>query len=80
MRRGAADGAAVVYRTDAPTFAAVVRGRTTPREAFFSRRIGVEGDIEKALKLAVLFEHFVTENPYQPAAVREASDADACMR
>ena len=79
VRRGAADEAAVVYRTDAHTFAAVVQGQTTPQQAFFTRRIGVQGDIEKALKLAVLFEHFVQENPYCPEASGEAMDADACM-
>ena len=68
VSRGPADGAAVTYRTDATTFAAVVQGRTTPREAFFTRRIGIEGDVEKALKLAVLFEHFVQEHPYCPEA------------
>jgi hypothetical protein len=78
--RGPGAGADVAYRTDAPTFAAVVRGRTTAREAFFARRINVEGDVEKALKLAVLFEHFVKENPYRPAATPEAADADVCTR
>jgi hypothetical protein len=79
VRRGAADEAAVVYRTDARTFAAVVQGQTTPQQAFFTRRIGVQGDIEKALKLAVLFEHFVQENPYCPETSGEAMDADACI-
>ena len=78
VSRGPADGAAVTYRTDAPTFAAVVQGRTTPQQAFFSRRIGVRGDVEKALKLAVLFEHFVKEYPYCPETSPEAMDADAC--
>jgi thioester reductase-like protein len=80
VRRGEAHGAAVAYRTDASTFAAVVRGRTTAREAFFARRIGVEGDVEKALKLAVIFERFVKENPYRPGPLQEATDADACPR
>jgi SCP-2 sterol transfer family len=80
VSRGSADGAAVTYRTDAPTFAAVVQGRTTAQQAFFTRRIGIEGDVEKALKLAVLFEHFVMDNPYCPAAMQEAMDADACMQ
>ncbi len=80
VRRGPADGPAVTYRTDAPTFAAVVQGRTTARQAFFARRIGIEGDVEKALKLAVLFEHFVKDNPYVPGVAREAMNADACTR
>jgi hypothetical protein len=80
VRRGPADGVAVTYRTDAPTFAAVVQGRTTAQQAFFSRRIAIEGDVEKALKLAVLFEQFVKDNPYRPGSMQEAMDADACAR
>ena len=50
-----------MYRTDPATFADVVRGRQSPQEAFFARRIEIEGDVEKALKLAVLFDHFLAE-------------------
>ena len=58
----------------------MVQGRTTAQQAFFTRRIDIEGDVEKGLKLAVLFEHFVKEYPYRPEAAREAMDADACAR
>jgi nucleoside-diphosphate-sugar epimerase len=66
VRRGLAPGADVVYRTDLATFDAVVRGRQTPQEAFFARRIEIEGDIEKGLKLAALFGQLVKECPYAP--------------
>jgi nucleoside-diphosphate-sugar epimerase len=75
FRRGTTAGAEVVYRLDVPTFAAVVRGRLAPQEAFLARRIEIEGDVEKALKLAVLFGYFVQECPYAPAPTREAEDA-----
>jgi thioester reductase-like protein len=73
VERGAGS-AEVTYRTDTPTFDAVVRGRQTPQEAFFARRIEVEGDVEKGLKLAVLFGQFVKECPYVPPAPGEAPD------
>jgi hypothetical protein len=75
LGRGTDPDAEVVYRMDVATFEAVVRGRQTPQEAFLSRRIEVDGDVEKALKLAVLFEYFVRECPYEPSPPREATDA-----
>jgi nucleoside-diphosphate-sugar epimerase len=75
VRRGTERGAEVVYRMDGPTFEAVVTGRQTPQDAFLARRIEIEGDVEKALKLAVLFGHFVAECPFAPAPHREATDA-----
>ncbi len=74
VHRGLEPGAAVVYRTDPATLADVVQGRLDPREAFFARRIEVAGDLEKALKLAVLFGQFVREFPYRPSPVSEAPD------
>jgi nucleoside-diphosphate-sugar epimerase len=75
LERGIDPDAEVVYRMDAATFAAIVRGRQTPPEAFLARRIDIDGDLEKALKLAVLFELFVKECPYEPPHPREAVDA-----
>ena len=75
LRRGTERGAEVVYRMDRPTFEAVVCGRQSPQDAFLARRIEIEGDVEKALKLAVLFGQFVKECPYAPSPHREATDA-----
>jgi hypothetical protein len=75
VRPGLAPGAAISYRTDAATFDEIVRGRTGPQEAFFARRVEIEGDPEKALKFAALLEQFVRECPYAPEA--EVTDADA---
>ncbi|HKI34550.1 MAG TPA: SDR family oxidoreductase [Gemmataceae bacterium] len=77
VRRGLAAEAEVVYRMDLATFEAVVRGRLDPREAFLARRIEIEGDVEKGLKLAVLFDHFVKECPYAPEPHPEENDAVA---
>jgi thioester reductase-like protein len=71
VRRGLDSRAEVTYRTDTATFAEVVRGAQTPQEAFFARRIEVSGDVEKALKLAVLFHQFLKEVPYRPRCLSE---------
>jgi thioester reductase-like protein len=79
VRRGATSAAPIVYRLSPETFEAIVRGRETPQEAFFGRRIEVLGDVEKALKLAVLFGEFVRECPYPRSSVAEEADAlDVC--
>jgi thioester reductase-like protein len=78
LRRGLRPDAELTYRMDVATFAAVVRGRQAAHEAFFARQIEVSGDIEKALKLAVLFGQFVKEFPYRPRLSREKVDGAAC--
>jgi len=75
VRPGHAAHADVRYRMNADTFAAIVTGRQTARDAFFARHIEVEGDLERALKLALIFERFLQESPYQPDVPSEASDA-----
>jgi thioester reductase-like protein len=65
VERGLTSAAAVTYRTDVDAFAEVIGGRLSPQEAFFARRFDVEGDVEKGLKLAVLFGRFVEEFPYR---------------
>jgi nucleoside-diphosphate-sugar epimerase len=75
VRRGLEADAAVIYRLDRAAFEAVVRGRQTPQEAFLARRIAVQGDVEKGLKLAVLFGGFVKEFPFEGRPPREESGA-----
>jgi nucleoside-diphosphate-sugar epimerase len=75
VRREPPVGADVVYRMDRPTFESVVRGWESPQAAFFARRIEIAGDLEKALKLAVLFGQFVAECPYRPLPEQEVADA-----
>ncbi len=73
--RGPEPAAAVTYRMDVATFGAVVSGRLSPHDAFLARQVEIEGDVEKGLKLAVLFGHFVQEFPFAPPP--EAADAVA---
>jgi thioester reductase-like protein len=75
-RRGLDEGAAVTYRTDAETFQAVVSGLQTPQEAFFEERIAITGDLETALKLAVLFGQFLAEIPIAQPHRMEEMDAN----
>ncbi len=75
LRRGRHGPVEVAYRLDPATFDALVRGRLAVQEAFFTRRIEIEGDVEKALKLAVLFARLVDECPYPSPVVMEAKDA-----
>jgi hypothetical protein len=75
VQRGLDGRAEVTYRTDTATFAAVVGGRQTPQDAFFARRIEIAGDMEKALKLTVLFGQFLKDIPYRSVGRMEALDA-----
>jgi predicted lipid carrier protein YhbT len=71
------DDAAVTYLTDAATFHAVVNGLQTPQEAFFEQRIAITGDLETGLKLAVLFQQFLSENRQGQSHRSEVMDAIA---
>ena len=75
MHRGLTTGADVIYRMDRATFEAIVCGRQSPQDAFLARTIEIDGDLEKGLKLAVLFDHFVKECPYAQDALQEETDA-----
>src|SRR5262249_3057624 len=71
VRRGSCRAADAVFRTDRPTFSAVVRNRLSPQDAFLTRRIEIEGDVERGLKLAVLFAELVREFPYDDSSPAE---------
>ncbi len=75
VSRSTTQPAEIEYRMDAATFAGIIAGRETPQEAFFSRRVAIAGDIEKGLKLAVLFGRFATEFPDRSVSPREARHA-----
>jgi hypothetical protein len=78
VSRGLRSDAEVVYRIDCATFAEVACGRLAPHDAFFAQEIEISGDIEKALKLAVLFGQFVQEFPYRPLNCREKVNDTLC--
>jgi thioester reductase-like protein/predicted lipid carrier protein YhbT len=77
-RRGLEDRPGVIYHTDTATFQAVVSRSQTPQEAFFEQRITITGDLETALKLAVLFEQLLAENPSPLPHRTEVMDATLC--
>jgi thioester reductase-like protein len=79
VRRGRAADAHVAFRLDVPTFATIALGRQSPQDAFFNRQIEIEGDVERGLKLAVLFEQFLRECPYRPEQRMETTDAVASL-
>ena len=70
--------AEVTYRTDAETFTRLVCGRQSPQEAFFAGRVAMTGDLEKGLKLAAMFEQFLTPVPYPSERSTELAHAAAC--
>jgi len=75
VRRGLDTDAVVIYRIDSSTFEDLLRGRQTPQQAFFDGRIEIDGDMEKALKLALFIEQFLTETSNHPAQRTEATHA-----
>jgi hypothetical protein len=76
-RRGLEVGAAAVYRTDVRTFQAIVAGDLPAQQAFFDQRIDIAGDTETALKLTVLFDHFLRAN--SSVFPRPLEAIDACI-
>ena len=60
---------------DTATFEAVINRLQTPQEAFFEQRIEIAGDMDTALKLAVLFSQFLCESPAPLLHHKEAMDS-----
>jgi thioester reductase-like protein len=71
VQRGFVPGVSLTYRLDVPTFAGLVQGRLSARQGFFDGRIEIEGDMEKALLLALLIEQFFTERADRPEQQKE---------
>lgn len=61
VRRGAAAEAVFAYRMEAPILDTLIHGRQSPQQAFLEDRIQIDGDMEKALKMAMLIEQFLAE-------------------
>ncbi len=78
VRRGLPEQADVIYQLDRATFTDLVHGRERAPDAFLARRIEIAGDVEKGLKLAVLFDQFVKECPC-PLSPAEEPDAAAVL-
>jgi thioester reductase-like protein len=77
VQRGLDPSAVVTYRMDAPTFEGLIHGRQTTQRAFFDGRIEIDGNMEKALMLALLIEQFLVERPARPEPETETLHAVA---
>jgi hypothetical protein len=73
-RRGLSQQGVATYLLDTATFAAIIERRLPPERAFLERRIEVQGDLERALKLAVLFGRFLDAVAQGRQASTEALD------
>jgi thioester reductase-like protein len=76
VRRGLDASPALTFRIEAATFVDLIRGRQSAQKAFFDGRIEIDGDVEKALKLAMLIEQFLAESldcTAEPTEVRHAT-------
>ena len=52
------------YRVDISTFLKVIANQLDPLEAFLSGRVEMFGDIERALKMAMVLRQFNSEFPF----------------
>ena len=67
----------VTYRTSESRFWAAVAGEITAAELFLAGEADVLGDIERALKFAMVLEEFVQEHPYhQPTTRRTLTEEE----
>ncbi|HEY7331294.1 MAG TPA: SDR family oxidoreductase [Gemmataceae bacterium] len=57
----------VIYRIHSETFVRLIRGQESAQKAFLDGKIEIEGDMEKALLLAMFIEQFLAESS-EPAA------------
>jgi hypothetical protein len=78
VSRGLRSDVELTYVVDTTTFTAVVCGHLAPHDAFFAHQIEISGNIEKALKLAILFGQFVHEHPFRPHSCREEVQVVTC--
>jgi thioester reductase-like protein len=60
--RGIRTGPEVIYHIDADTFLNLIRGQQSAQKAFLDGQIEIEGDMEKALMLAMFIEQFLSES------------------
>jgi nucleoside-diphosphate-sugar epimerase/predicted lipid carrier protein YhbT len=55
-----------VFLLHSDTFCAIVGGRLAPQQAFFQRKINIEGDMETGLRLATVLAAFFKKWPCEP--------------
>lgn len=59
VERGIRSVAEVIYRMESDTFVRLIHGRASAQKAFLDGQIEIEGDMEKALKLAMFIEQYL---------------------
>ena len=64
------------YRTTRDVFCRAVAGTIDPHQAFLARQADVFGDIERALKMAMVLREFNRECPFPPEAPRAERAGD----
>lgn len=62
MERGIRTVPEVIYRIEAEMFLRLIRGQQSAQKAFLEGQIEIEGDMEKALMLAMFIEQFLAES------------------
>jgi thioester reductase-like protein/putative sterol carrier protein len=62
IERGVRTVPEVVYHIDVDTFLNLIRGQQSAQRAFLDGQIEIEGDMEKALMLAMFIEQFLSES------------------
>jgi thioester reductase-like protein len=71
VERGIRSASEVIFHIDAGTFVHLIRGQESAQKAFLDGKIEIEGDMEKALPLAMFIEQFLAEST-EPAATTMA--------
>ncbi len=62
IERGIRTVPEVIYHIDTDTFLSLIRGQQSAQKAFLDGQIEIEGDMEKALMLAMFIEQFLSES------------------
>jgi thioester reductase-like protein len=75
VRRGVDAETIVTYRMASSVFETLLRGWKSPQQAFFDGQIEIDGDVEKALKLALFIERFLADSPDRLPGSTEAVHA-----
>ena len=57
------------FIVDRAAFGEIVAGRLNAQQAFFDRRIDIEGDVEVGLRLTVVLSAFFRKHPFGPGRV-----------
>jgi hypothetical protein len=65
------------YRVDASTFLQVISAQADPQEMFLSGRVDLFGDVERALKMAMVLHQFSREFAFHGAALQRETVAHA---